>query len=134
MPPDQLQIVLDENVPWSIAVELKARGYTATSNYALNASGLEDPEWLEVVAHLSPPSVLVTFDNAMPVEHEAWLRSLGVTLAILDSRNRPPSLTVEQYWRDVIHRHAHQFVSQEPGSCWKYRLEARRRLHVGKTG
>jgi len=32
---EQLQVVLDENVPWSIAAELKARGYAATSNYAL---------------------------------------------------------------------------------------------------
>jgi len=129
--PDKWQIVLDENVPWSIAAELKARGYAATSNYALNASGLEDPEWLEVVASLSPQAVLVTYDNAMPIEHAEWLRSLGITLAVIDSRNRPARLTVEQYWREVIHRHAHQFGTQEPGSCWKYRLETRRRLGLG---
>lgn len=64
MPLDQLQIVLDENLPWSIARELKDRGYAATSNYGLNASGLKDPEWLEIVGNLSPPSVLVTYDNA----------------------------------------------------------------------
>lgn len=131
MSPDKWQIVLDENVPWSIAAELKARGYAATSNYALNASGLEDPEWLEVVANLSPQAVLVTYDNAMPIEHAEWLRSLGITLAVIDSRNRPARLTVEQYWREVIHRHAHQFGTQEPGSCWKYRLETRRRLGLG---
>ncbi len=131
MSPDKWQIVLDENVPWSIAAELKARGYAATSNYALNASGLEDPEWLEVVASLSPQAVLVTYDNAMPIEHAEWLRSLGITLAVIDSRNRPARLTVEQYWREVIHRHAHQFGTQEPGSCWKYRLETRRRLGLG---
>lgn len=106
----------------------EARGYTATSNYALNASGLTDPEWLEIVANLSPPAVLITFDNAMPVEHGPWLRSLRVTLAVIDSRNRPPSLTPEQYWRDVIHRHAHRFAEQEPGACWKYRLRTRRRI------
>ncbi len=131
MPPDEWQIVLDENVPWSIAAELKARGYVATSNYALNASGLEDPQWLEVVANLSPPAVLVTYDNAMPVEHAEWLGILEITLAVIDSRYRPPNLTVEQYWREVIHRHAHQFGTQEPGSCWKYRVEARRRLDLG---
>jgi hypothetical protein len=131
LPPDESQIVLDENVPWSIAAELRARGYATTSNYALNASGLEDPAWLEVVANLSPRAVLVTYDNAMPVEHAAWLRILGITLAIIDSRNRPPNLTVEQYWREVIHRHAHQFVTQESGSCWKYRVGTRRRLELG---
>lgn len=100
--PRELQIVLDENLPWSLASELKSRGYLATSNYALNASGLADPEWLEIVAALSPPAILVTFDSAMPIEHEAWLRELGVTLAVVDSRNRPADLTPEQYWRDVI--------------------------------
>ena len=125
---EQSQIVLDENLPWSIAAELKARGYAATSNYALNASGLADPEWLEIVGNLSPPAVLVTFDNAMPLEHEPWLRSLRVTLAVIDSRNRPPSLTPEQYWREVIHRHAHRFPDQEPGSWWKYHRGTRRRI------
>lgn len=131
MPPDDRQIVLDENVPWSIATELRARGYAATSNYALNASGLEDPEWLEVVAALSPKAVLVTYDNAMPVEHAEWLRDLGVTLAVIDSRKRPPDLTPEQYWRDVIHRHAHWFVVQETASWWRYRRDTRRRLDSG---
>ncbi len=132
MPPELLQIVLDENVPWSIAAELKARGYTSTSNYALNASGLADPEWLEIVANLSEPAaVLVTFDNAMPIEHGHWLTSLGVTLAVIDSRKRPVELTVEQYWRDVIHYHAHHFVGQQPGSCWKYRRRTRRRIRLG---
>jgi hypothetical protein len=128
LPLDQLQIVLDENLPWSIAGELKARGYAATSNYVLNASGLKDPEWLQVVANLSPPSVLLTYDNAMTGAHGPWLQSLGVTLAVIDSRNLPPSLRVEQYWRDVIHRHAHRFVSQGPASWWKYRVRGRRRL------
>lgn len=127
--PLELQIVLDENLPWTIQAELKARGYLATSNYTLNASGLEDPEWLEVVANLSdPPAVLITYDNAMPVEHGAWLSQLGVTLAVVDSHNRPADLTPEQYWREVIHRHAHRFVNQDPGSWWKYRRGGRRRI------
>ena len=130
MPLDQLQVVLDENVPWSIAAELRARGYVATSNYALNANGLEDPEWLEIVANLSSPrAVLVTFDNAMPTEHGQWLRSLKVTLAVIDSQNRPADLNVEEYWREVIHRHAHRIATQERGSWWKYRRTTRRRLN-----
>ncbi len=130
MPLEQLQIVLDENLPWSIAAELRARGYVSTSNYALNANGVEDPAWLEIVANLAPPAVLVTYDNAMPVEHGQWLSSLGVTLAVIDSQNRPDELTVEQYWRDVIHYHAHHFVSQQRGSCWKYRRRKRRQINV----
>jgi hypothetical protein len=130
LPLERLQIVLDENLPWSVAAELKGRGYSATSNYALNASGLEDPEWLEVVANLPPPAaVLVTFDNKMPVEHSAWLTDLEVTLAVVDSANRPSDLTPPQYWREVIHRHAHSMVAQEPGSWWKYRRSTRRRIN-----
>jgi PIN like domain len=130
LPLEQLQIVLDENLPWSIAAELRNRGFTATSNYALNASGLKDPEWLEIVANLSPAAVLVTYDNAMPLEHEAWLTHLAVTLAVVDSARRPIVLTAEQYWRDVIHRHAHQFASQDPGSWWRYRRLGRRRIQA----
>ncbi len=128
MPPERLQIVLDENLPWSITTELKARGYDSTSNYTLNASGLADPAWLEIVANLSPPAILVTYDNAMPIEHGVWLTNLRVTLAVINSQSRPDELTVEQYWRDVIHHHAHRFVSQERGSCWKYRRRTRRQI------
>jgi len=128
LPPDGLQIVLDENLPWSIAAELKARGYLATSNYALNAVGTKDPEWLQVVANLAAPSALVTFDNAMPIEHAERLRNLGVTLAVIAARNRPPGRTLEQYWREVIHRHAHLITSQQPGSWWRYRQGGRRRI------
>ena len=128
--PLELQIVLDENLPWTIQAELKARGYLATSNYTLNGSGLEDPEWLEVVAALAdPPAIPITYDNAMPVEHGQWLTELGVTLAVIDSNNRPDDLTPEQYWREVTHRHAHRFVNQEPGSWWKHRRGGRRRLN-----
>ena len=57
-----------------------------------------------------------------------WLRGLGITLAVIDSRNRPDDLTVEQYWREVIHRHAHQIAEQAPGTLWKYRRTTRRRI------
>jgi len=128
LPRERLQIVLDENLPWSIAAELRNRGHPATSCSALNATGLRDPEWLEIVAKLATPSVLVTFDNSMHIEHETWLTRLGITLATIDSKRRPAQLTVDRYWRDVIHRHAHRFGEQEPGSWWKYRQAMRRRL------
>jgi hypothetical protein len=128
LPPDELQIVLDENLPWSIASELTARGYKATSNFALNASGTEDPEWLEIVANLAAPSVLVTFDNAMPIEHGDLLRTLGITLAIIAAGTRPTGRTLGEYWREVIHRHAHLIVTQDPRSWWRYRQGGRRRL------
>jgi hypothetical protein len=128
LPPDELQVVLDENLPWSIATELKARGYRATSNYALNATGTKDPEWLQIVANLSPPAVLVTFDNAMPLEHGDRLHSLGLTLAVIAAGRRPAGRTLEQYWREVIHRHAHLIATQDVGSWSRYRQGGRRRI------
>jgi hypothetical protein len=130
LPPDDFQFVLDENLPWSIATELRARGYASTSNYALNASGTRDPEWLQIVGNLSPRAVLVTFDNAMPIEHGERLCSLGITLAVIAAGNRPVGRTLEQYWREVIHRHAHLIASQEAGSWWRYRQGARRRINA----
>lgn len=109
-------------------MELTARGYVATSNYALNAAGTEDPEWLQIVANLKPESVLVTFDNAMPLEHADLLRSLSITLAVIAAGDRPIGRTLEQYWREVIHRHAHRVASQAAGSCWRYRQTGRRRI------
>jgi len=70
-----------------------------------------------------------TYDNAMPIEHREWLTDLSVTLAVVDSNKRPQGLTTEEYWRDVIHHHAHRFPHQEPGSWWKYRRRTRRRLN-----
>lgn len=128
MSPDELQIVLDENLPWSIATELKARGYLATSNYALNAAGTKDPEWLQIVANLSPRAILVTFDNMMPLEHGERLRSLDLALAVIAAGGRPAGRTLEQYWREVIHRHAHLIATQESGSWWRYRQSGRRRI------
>jgi hypothetical protein len=43
---------------------------------------MKDPEWLQLVASLTPPAVLVTFDNAMPIEHAGLLTTLDVTLAV----------------------------------------------------
>jgi hypothetical protein len=72
--------------------------------------------------------VLVTYDNAMPVEHEPLLRTYSTTLAIIDREGYDPSgLALEQYWREVIHRHAHRFVLQPPGSIFKYRCSDRRK-------
>ena len=82
------------------------------------------------MANLAVPSVLVTFDNAMPIEHAERLRSLDITLAVIAARGRPPGRTLEQYWRDVIHRYTHLIASQQPGSWWRYRQRGRRRIGV----
>ena len=71
--------------------------------------------------------MLVTYDNDMPVEHGPLLVAYGTSLAIVDVDGHHRSgLTLEEYWREVIHRHAHRFNVQPPATIWKYRCSDRR--------
>lgn len=127
-PPPELVLYIDETFPWRIAEEVQKRGRPATSHKHLNLSGTKDPDLFPILAGQSDPVVLVTYDNAMPVVHAADLQAHDITLAVLDKEGRPPNLTVEQYWRDVIHRFAHQMGDQAKGSWCKYRLTTRRQI------
>jgi hypothetical protein len=67
------------------------RGFRdATSNHQLGQQGKKDVPWLKWLRdHFADqPYVLVTYDNAMMVEHVATLRKCGTTLAVIDSRQR----------------------------------------------
>jgi hypothetical protein len=74
------------------------------------------------------PAVLVTFDNRLPVQHATLIARYGTTLAIIDKDAQPPDLTREEYWREVIHRHAHRMAHQDAGSRFKYTRRQRRPL------
>jgi hypothetical protein len=75
----------------------------------------------------SAPFVLVTYDNKMPENHAPLLRAYETTLAVISKRGYELSgLRPQEYWRDVIHRHAHRFVSQPPGTIYRYRCSDRR--------
>ena len=89
---------------------------------------MKDPALLRLISDDLEPAVLVTFDNKMPLEHRSLIDALGTTLAVIDKDDRPPERTTEEYWRDVIHRHANRFADQDAGSLWKYRRAARRRV------
>jgi hypothetical protein len=108
------------------------RGYRdATSNEQLGTEGMKDVPWLRWLReHFgNQPYVLVTYDNQMAVEHAAVLNECGTTLAVIDSRVRGPAaetLSEDEYTSEVIHRHAHRFIAQEPGSIFKYRCSERR--------
>jgi hypothetical protein len=119
-PPDR-RIIIDATCPWRIALELAARGFLdATSPHQQGDQSMKDPPLLELIhAHLEP-AVLVTYDNKMWIEHRGILDHFGTTLAVIDKKARPARLTVEQYWRDVIHHHAHRFAVQAEGSGFKY--------------
>jgi hypothetical protein len=124
-------IIVDANMPWRIADELVARGYRmATSPYRLGDQKMKDPPLLKLIHEKLEPATLVTFDNKMPLpgEHLGLLKKYRTTLAVIDQEGIPASLEVEEYWRDVIHRHAHQFADQPTGSRFKYRQAGRRRI------
>jgi hypothetical protein len=74
--------------------------------------------------------VLVTFDNKMPGVHRAEILKRGSTLAVIDSKADREGRTREEYTREVIHRWAHRFATQRPGSRYIYRLNSRAVLTI----
>jgi hypothetical protein len=94
----------------------------------MGTTGTKDPDLFPLLADHPEPLVLVTYDNAMPLAHGPDLIQHSITLAVIDKAAVPSELTTEEYWREVIHRHAHRFARQEPGSWWKYRSGGRNRL------
>jgi hypothetical protein len=113
---------------------LRARGYIdATSAEQLGKEDWKDPALLTWLFSAysdmgSRRYVVVTYDNKMPGNHAQLLRSYGTTVAVIDKKGHDPSgLVLEEYWREVIHRHAHRFASQPPGTVFKYRCSDRRR-------
>jgi cysteine synthase len=87
---------------------------------------IKDPALLKLICVSLEAAVLITFDNKMSIEHRLLLDQYGTTLAVVDKDGCPPHLTREQYWRDVIHHHAHRFAGQAAGSRLKYRQRGRR--------
>ena len=116
-------------MPWRIAEELAARGYRdATSPHQLGDADIKDPPLLRLIHDEHEPAVLVTFDNKLPLQHASLIARYGTTLAIIDKDAQPPDLNREEYWREVIHRHAHRMADQAAGSQFKYNRRQRRAL------
>jgi len=70
--------------------------------------------------------VFVTYDNKLPTQHAELIYNQRITVAVISRSGPPPELTLPQYLRDVVHRHVHRFVVQEPGTAWRYTTGARR--------
>ena len=118
-------IVVDATFPWRLASELRGRGLNATSPRELGRPGLKDPPLLRLINWYLEPAVLVTFDNKMAVEHRELLDRYKTTLVVVDQNRPPDGSLLDQYWRDVIHRHAHRFVAQDRGARFMYRQRGR---------
>jgi hypothetical protein len=62
-------------MPKRLATELRNRGFLETTSvHQLSLTGAKDPNILAALAELEYPSVLVTFDNKLPIEHAEELR------------------------------------------------------------
>jgi hypothetical protein len=79
------RIVLDADVNWKLAHELRKRGRVdATALRLEELHELKDGALLKALAGSYEPFVLVTWDNKMPRAHAAELRHFGSTVAVVN--------------------------------------------------
>lgn len=115
------RLVLDEDMNWKLAGELRRRGFRdATSNKELDLLGKKDGQVIKALAETHEPCVLVAWDNKLMRGHASELEHFGLTLAVVDKYAARGGLTDEEFYRDVIHRWAHRMVLQSGGSSVRY--------------
>jgi hypothetical protein len=122
-------LVLDEDLDFRLADTLKRRGYRDAAHLREHGLlGRGDHVVIPALRRLTPPVVLVTFDNGMPYEHGGLLRRLRLPVAVVDSRAARSPLTESEYLFDVVHRWAHRMSRMQPGEItWYSRDSVRRR-------
>lgn len=122
---------------WKLTLELRQRGFPdATSNRQLDLLGLKDGQVIKRLAAEFEPCAFVVWDNKLYESHRQELEHFNLTVAVIDKRKGRDGLTTyerlglteEEYYRAVIHRHAHQMATQPAGSVYRYRFGSRERL------
>jgi hypothetical protein len=123
LPPERRRVVLDEDINWKLAAELKRRGRTdATAIYLEKIDGKKDGALLKVLASDYEPCVLVTWDNNLPMVHAAEIAHHRNTVAVVNRAVYEATWTgdEESYVRDVVHRWLHRIEIQPRGTARRY--------------
>jgi hypothetical protein len=120
--PDRRRIVLDADINWKLARELRRRGRAdATALRPLEIDHLKDGALLKTLAGDYEPCALVTWDNKMRFAHAAELTHFGVTLAVVNRAGLAVwDATEESYIRNAVHRWLHKIEVQEPATTVLY--------------
>ncbi len=66
-------------------------------------------------------------------QHGQALRHFDFTLAVIDREADRGGLNDEEYYRDVIHRHAHRMATQAQGAIWSTPASAAAAFRWGKS-
>ena len=125
-------LVIDDCLNTRLATQLTQRGRPARSIASLGLRGLEDPQVFEALAGLDEPYVVVTADDAMPLDWMATIEAAGVTVAVVDSRHTADYSIAQWYW-DVVHRWAHVMSDQPVGSVHRYAARGHREWRPRRT-
>jgi hypothetical protein len=123
LPPERRRVVLDEDINWKLAAELKRRGrLDATAIYIEKIDGKKDGALLKTLAAGYEPCVLVTWDNKLSKVHSAEIAHHGNTIAVVDRAVYEAKWTgdEESYVRDVVHRWLHRMEIQPRGTARRY--------------
>ncbi len=109
------RIVLDADINWKLAHELRRRGRPDATALRIEAlDELKDGAALKALASDFDPCVFVTWDNKMPKVHGAELRHHDSTLAVVNRTGfRSWTGTEDSYVRDVVHRWLHRIEMQD---------------------
>ena len=98
------ELLLDDGLPASLAVELGRRGRPTRTVRDTDLEGATDAELLAATGD----AVLVTTEPAL-----AGNRPPGATVAVVSGRD-------DAARREVVHRHEHAIAAQRPGSARRY--------------
>jgi hypothetical protein len=82
---------------------------------------MKDPELLERLAAKAPDCVLITGDDAMPLDHPDSVAKSSISLAIVHPEPET-GYTPDEWDAEIVHRWAHRMEGQAPGSVRRYTL------------